>query len=111
MEKIQNLVTVDLDESLRSARADIDVIAEGLLDAFEIGRTRATFFVPRSIADGKATLTRRIADRGHEVACLTIAQPAKSTPYCSGFCGELEATRDAIEDAIGARVRGHRNDA
>jgi hypothetical protein len=43
------------------------------------------------------------------VACLTNAAPAKAKPYCSDFCTELESSRDAIENATGTRVRGHRN--
>ena len=109
MESIPNLVTVDLCESRSGARADVASVAEGLLDEFERGGKRATFFVPRSFAEGNAALTRRIAERGHEVACLTSVQPAKARPYCQGFCAELEATRESIESATGARVRGHRN--
>jgi hypothetical protein len=110
METIPNLVTVDLDESRVSrSRGEIETIANGLLDALDRGSTRATFFVPRAFAENRASLTRRIVDRGHEVSCLTTAQPAKAKPYCAGFCGELEATRDAIEHATASRVRGHRN--
>jgi peptidoglycan/xylan/chitin deacetylase (PgdA/CDA1 family) len=109
METIPNLVTVDLDAAPLGARGDVVGTTEGLLDALDHGSKRATFFVPRSIAEGNATLTRRIAERGHEVACLTTSRPAKATPYCSRICGELESTRDAIESATGTRVRGHRN--
>jgi hypothetical protein len=110
METNRNLVTVDLDES-RSARSDIGAITEGLLDALDREGKRATFFVPRSVAETKASLTRRIAERGHEVACLTNAQPARTKPYCPSFSDELDATRDAIESATGRRVNGHRNAA
>ncbi len=104
MESIPNLVTVDLDE-----RADVASITGRLLDALDRGERRATFFASRSVADGNAPLTRRIAERGHEVACLTKVNPATAKPYCPDFCDELEATRDAIEQVTGVRVRGHRN--
>lgn len=109
MEQIPNLVTVDIDESRVGARADVATITDRLLDALDRGGKRATFFVPNTFAEGKAALTRRLAERGHEVACLTSAEPAKSKPYCSGFSRELDTTRDAIETATGTRVRGHRN--
>jgi hypothetical protein len=109
METIPNLVTVDLDEPRASGRSDIEAITEGLLDALDRGNKRATFFVPRSVAEARAPLARRIVERGHEVGCLTNEQPSKAKPYCSSFCDELEATRAAIESATGTRVRGHRN--
>jgi peptidoglycan/xylan/chitin deacetylase (PgdA/CDA1 family) len=104
MQSIPNLVTVDLDE-----RADLAGITDGFMDALDRGARRATFFLSREVAEGKPQLARRIAERGHEVACLTKLQPATATPYCRRFCAELDATRDAIEDATGTRVRGHRN--
>ena len=104
MENVPNLVTVDLCES-----GDVASIADGLLDELARAGKHATYFVPRSFAEGNTVLTRRIAERGHEVACLTSVQPAKARPYCQTFCGELAATRDAIESATGTRVRGHRN--
>src|SRR3954468_14801498 len=110
LETIPNLVTVDLDESrVNRSRGETEAIANHLLEALDRGNTRATFFLPRAFVDQQAALTRRIVDRGHEVACLTNAQPAKARPYCADFCSELETTRDAIENATGSRVRGHRN--
>jgi peptidoglycan/xylan/chitin deacetylase (PgdA/CDA1 family) len=112
METAPNLVTVDLDETrAAAARVSIEPVADALLDTFARGDVRATFFVPRSVAQGKPHLARRIAAGGHEVACLTNAEPAKTRPYCPSFSGELEVTRDAIENATGVRVRGHRNAA
>ena len=110
MTTIPNLVTVDLDESRDTAtRADIDVITNGLLEALDGSKTQATFFVPRVVAESNPTLTRRIAESGHEVACLSTTEPAKERPYCASFGSELSATRNAIESATGVRVRGHRN--
>jgi hypothetical protein len=109
METIPNLVTVDLDESRVIGSRGIDAIVDGLLDTLDAASRQATFFVPGGVAEKRGGLTRRIAERGHEVACLTNTQPANAKPYCATFCGELGATRDAIESATGARVRGHRN--
>lgn len=112
METVPNLVTVDLDESrAHSARADLAAITDGLLANLGQGEARATFFVPRSLAAGNASLVRRISEAGHEIGCLTTTRPAKARPYCPSFSSELEATRDAIEQATGVRVRGHRNAA
>ena len=108
MQTIPNLVTVDLDES-RARGVDVSVVAAGLLDALDRTNTRATFFVPRPYAEARPQALRQMVERGHEVACLTSEQPAKARPYCARFSGELDATRDAIEQATGQRVRGHRN--
>lgn len=110
MKTIPNLVTVDLDGSCAaSPRMEIEAITDGFLEAFDRENKQATFFIPREFAEKRAALTRRIVERGHEAACLTTTQPAKAKPYCAGFCSELGATRDAIENATGLRVRGHRN--
>lgn len=111
MEPIPNLVTVDLDESRDPAAAELDAVADGLLEALERSKTRATFFAPRSFVQAHPQLARRVVDRGHELACLTTREPARIRPYCSSFADELDATRDAIEDVTGVRVRGHRNAA
>jgi hypothetical protein len=112
METIQNLVTVDLDESRgRAAPADLEAVADGLLEALDRTKTSATFFVPRQFAESSPRIARRFAECGHEVACLTTHQPATAKPYSPRFLGELHAARDAIEEATGVRVRGHRNAA
>lgn len=109
MATIPNLVTVDLDESRESAATESTAIVEGLCDALGRSSTAATFFVPRSFVEGQPALVRRLADGGHEVACLTVTEPARSRPYCDSFTAELEANRAAIENTTGKRVRGHRN--
>jgi peptidoglycan/xylan/chitin deacetylase (PgdA/CDA1 family) len=110
MTSIPNLVTVDLDETSASAASgECTAIVEGLIDALGRSNTSATFFVPRPFVDAQPALARRLSDAGHEVACLTVAEPAKARPYCASFTAELEASRTAIEDATGKRVRGHRN--
>jgi hypothetical protein len=111
MQTIQNLVTIDLDRTGDAPSADVESLADGLLESLERSTTRATFFVPAAVAKAKPELTRRLADCGHEVACLSTEQPAKARPYCARFSEELATTRDAIESATGVRVRGHRNAA
>ena len=97
-----NLVTVDLDDHAEAA-------ADGLLAALDGSKTSATFFIPRAVAESNPALARRITGSGHEVGCLTKTQPAKAKPYCPSVIGELQATKLALEDATGQRVRGHRN--
>ena len=110
MPTLPNLVTIDLDEPRdTSAHADIEVLTNGVLAALEASSTPATFFVPRSVAESRPEVTRRIVECGHEVACLSTTQPSKERPYSASFSGEVSATKSAIENATGVRVRGHRN--
>ena len=109
MDAIPNLVTVDLDRPRADVGGSLEAITNGLLDALGRDGKRASFFVPREVAERQPALLRRVTEAGHEVGCLTNAQPAKAKPYCSTFCNELETTRDALEQATGTRVRGHRN--
>lgn len=107
---LPNLVTIDLDASTGGASAtDLETIADGLLTALDRSNTQATFFIPRAVAESKAPLTRRIADAGHEVGCLSHTPPARERPYSTFFSDEVHGARTAIEDATGVRVRGHRN--
>jgi peptidoglycan/xylan/chitin deacetylase (PgdA/CDA1 family) len=109
MDAIPNLVTVDLDDARKRSRGDVPATAERLLDAFANAGAKATFFAPESFAARNGAIARRIAEQGHEVACLTHQRPPKGKPYCASFTAELDAAREAIESATGVRVRGHRN--
>jgi hypothetical protein len=105
-----NLVTVDMDESRdASAQGDLAAVANGLLETLDRTKTTATFFLSRPVVERDPEVARRLADHGHEVACLTTERPSQGKPYCAKFTSELEVTRDALEQATGRRVRGHRN--
>jgi peptidoglycan/xylan/chitin deacetylase (PgdA/CDA1 family) len=103
-----NLVTVDVDDRLATAPTGVDPVIDGLLAALAESGTRATFFVTRRAAAAGSGSIRRLAQDGHDVACLTTMAPAGRTPYCAEFRSELGAARQAIENATGVRVRGHR---
>src|SRR6476620_4379865 len=91
MNTIPNLVTVDIDvPRTNRVGADPTITTNGLLETLAAARTSATFFVSQEFAKTNGSLTRAIADQGHEVACLTTEQPAESKPYCGRFTGELE---------------------
>src|SRR5689334_23185047 len=111
MNTIPNLVTVDIDASRDGAAPSNPDVADGLLAALDRAKAKATFFMSRPVAEKESALARHLTERGHEVACLTTERPAQARPYCAKFTGELEATRDALEQATGTRVRGHRNAA
>lgn len=104
-----NLVTIDVDAARAAGSTDQHAIIDGLLAALDRSKTAATFFVPGDMAANDAATVRRIADAGHEVACLSITAPAACRPYAAEFTGELQRARASIEEATGARVRGHRN--
>lgn len=105
-----NLVTIDLDAPRNAAgmQGSVEAVTDRVLTALDGSKTPATFFVPRAVAESSPALVRKISEAGHEVACLTTISPATSRPYCATFSDELHATKVAIEDANGIRVRGHR---
>jgi len=79
-----------------------------LLDLFGRTGTRATFFVLGWVAERYPALVREIGAAGHEVGChgyshrLIYQQPREE------FAAETRRAKAAIEQALGARVRGYR---
>jgi polysaccharide deacetylase family protein (PEP-CTERM system associated) len=117
-----NALTVDLEEyfhvsnfegvvhrerwdALPSRVADA---TERLLDAFDAAGSSATFFVLGWVAERQAPLLRRIAERGHEIACHGYGHELVYEIGPERFRADLHRARLAIEDAVGAAVRGYR---
>jgi hypothetical protein len=101
MPPLPNALTIDLDATDATLNS---AIAAALLEALD-GKGRATFFLPATASSSAAA----IAAAGHEVGAITAKNPSRGRPYCGEFQRELVETKHALEDAGGARVRGHRN--
>jgi hypothetical protein len=100
---LPNALTIDLD----LPDADLNgAVATALLESLD-GKGRATFFLPATAARSAG----QIIGSGHEVGVLTTRNPSRSRPYCRDFQRELADSKQALEDATGVRVRGHRNAA
>ncbi|HKS56635.1 MAG TPA: XrtA system polysaccharide deacetylase [Steroidobacteraceae bacterium] len=79
-----------------------------LLEIFSRHGVRATFFVLGWVAQRTPALIRELHRAGHEIAChgLTHELVYKQTPGL--FRSETLESKNALEDLIGARVRGYR---
>ena len=79
-----------------------------LLDALDRWHTSATFFVLGWVADRQPALVREIHARGHEIACHSYGHRLIYRMGRDAFRDDTRRAKHAIEDAIGARVRGYR---
>ena len=69
---------------------------------------RATFFVLGWVAEREPALVRELVEAGHEIACHSHLHRRLQTLKPSEFREDLRRSRDAIEDASGAKVVGFR---
>lgn len=79
-----------------------------LLDLFDETGSRATFFCLGWIADRHGKLLREIQERGHEIACHGYGHELVYDLGPERFRADVRRARAAIEDAVGAPVRGYR---
>jgi polysaccharide deacetylase family protein (PEP-CTERM system associated) len=117
-----NALSVDLEEwfqvanfAKRIERSDWDLLpsrvrdaTRRLLDAADATGNRATFFVLGWVAERHPDLLREIARRGHEIACHGYGHELVYEIGPERFRADLRRARAAIEQAIGAPVRGYR---
>ena len=82
--------------------------ADRLLDRFDETQSRATFFVLGWVADRHPELVRRIADRGHEIACHGYGHQLVYEIGPDRFREDLQRSKKAIENACGQSPRGYR---
>lgn len=78
------------------------------LEVLDRSKCRATFFVLGWIAEREPRLIRELADAGHELACHSHLHRPLHTLKPSEFREDLLRSRDAIENASGAKVVGFR---
>jgi polysaccharide deacetylase family protein (PEP-CTERM system associated) len=82
----------------------VERIAE-LLDRYD---SRATFFVLGWLVGSLAPLLRRLAERGHEIACHGYAHQHLARLSPKELREDLHVARARIEDAVGVRPVGYR---
>jgi polysaccharide deacetylase family protein (PEP-CTERM system associated) len=68
----------------------------------------ATFFVLSCLANGLASTLRRLAARGHEIACHGDDHSLPNRQSDAEFTQRLKAARQTLEDVIGQPVVGYR---
>ena len=118
----RNVLTIDLEEWFHVTNFEryihrddwaacptrIDYTLPKLLDLLATYGARATFFTLGWIARRFPTLIRRIADEGHELATHGDEHRLVTRQSPVEFREQLLRSRDAIEQAGGSRVLGHR---
>lgn len=79
-----------------------------VLDLFDAGGVKATFFTLGWVAQRHPALIRDIVGRGHEIASHGWAHDRVFTFTPEQFRADLARARTAIEDAAGVAVTGYR---
>jgi len=79
-----------------------------LLDLFDEAGVHATFFSLGWVAERQPGLLREIRDRGHELGCHGYGHELVYELGPARFREDLRRAVRAIEDAVGAPVRGYR---
>lgn len=122
MVAVQNVLTIDLEEwfhvsnfSRCLSRQDwsacetrIQHTVPCLLDLLAAHDARATFFTLGWVARRFPSLVRRISEAGHEVASHGDEHRLVTDQSPEEFRAQLLRSREAIEQACGERVVGHR---
>lgn len=81
---------------------------QAVLELFEQGGVKATFFTLGWVAKRYPALMRRVADAGHEVASHGWDHARVFTMNPAQFREDIARTRAELEDASGQRVTGYR---
>ncbi len=119
---ITNALTVDVEDyfqvsafegHIRRERWDdyecrVERNTDRLLELFAAQGARATFFTLGWVAERYPALVRRIAEQGHEVASHGRDHTRVTQQTPAEFRADVRATRELLEDTIGAPVTGFR---
>ena len=84
--------------------ASVDRVLD-LLDRFDV---RATFFTVGTVAESHPEMVRRIADRGHEIACHSYRHEWVSRQSPEDFRADVYRGKAVLEDLTGKQVIGYR---
>ena len=79
-----------------------------IADLLEEHGSRATFFVLGTCAQQMAPLLRRLAERGHEIACHGDGHQHLARLSPEELRDDLRRAHHKIEDAVGVRLLGYR---
>jgi polysaccharide deacetylase family protein (PEP-CTERM system associated) len=98
---------VDKDEwHTRASRVEANT--DKILDLLDAAQRRATFFVLGWVAQKEPKLIRRIAERGHEIACHSLEHRLVDSMSRAEFREDTRRAVRLLEDAAGTPVRGYR---
>lgn len=86
----------------------IEFSGRRVLELLAEQNVRATFFILGYVAERHPKLVREIADAGHELGTHGYSHTLIYTQTPDVFRSEIRRAIDAVQQAAGARVRGHR---
>lgn len=86
----------------------VEANTQAVLDLFEAGGVKATFFTLGWVAERYPSLMRRVAEAGHEVASHGWDHQRVFTMGPEQFRADIGRARAVLEDATGQRVTGYR---
>ena len=119
---MKNALTIDLEDyyhvsafrdQISSAQwniqqSRIETNTEVLLDLLDGAGCKATFFTLGWIAERHPELVRRVAERGHEIACHSLRHRTVYDMTVEEFRQDTRQAKQLLEDASGQEVRGYR---
>src|SRR5712692_1618666 len=79
-----------------------------LLDWLDEAGWKATFFTLGSVAERQPHVVRRVAKRGHEIACHSLRHRIVYEMSPAEFLADTSAAKKLLEDVSGTRVLGYR---
>jgi polysaccharide deacetylase family protein (PEP-CTERM system associated) len=79
-----------------------------LLDLLDAAQYRATFFTLGWVAEQHPHLVRRVAERGHEIACHSLRHRIVYEMSKDEFREDTRRAKRLLEDCSGSRVFGYR---
>jgi polysaccharide deacetylase family protein (PEP-CTERM system associated) len=119
---MQNALTIDLEDyyhvsafrdsmgsddwNLQTSRVERNT--ELLLDLLDEAGHRATFFTLGWVAEQHPRVVRRVAERGHEVACHSLRHRLVYEMSPEEFREDTRHAKQLLEDISGSPVRGYR---
>lgn len=86
----------------------VEANTEKLLDVFDAGGIKATFFVLGWVAQRYPALIKGIAARGHEIACHGYSHRLVYDQSPADFRAETELAKHLLEDLVQTPVQGYR---
>jgi len=119
---MQNALTIDLEDyyhvsafhdsmdsgqwNLQKSRVERNT--DLLLDLLDEAGHKATFFTLGWVAEQHPQVVRRVAERGHEVACHSLRHRLVYEMSLDEFREDTRRAKELLEDVGGSPVRGYR---
>jgi len=119
---VKNALTIDLEDYYHvsafrdrmpacqwsSQQSRVERNTDLLLDLLDESACKATFFTLGWVAEQHPQVVRRVAERGHEVACHSLRHRTVYEMTPAEFREDTRNAKQLIEDVGGCQVRGYR---